>query len=70
MRIMKASVTGSGFIQRAGQGKRAWVDVDLEAENELERAVLRLASSGSVHYNVWSTGNASIQFRLPRSKSE
>lgn len=67
---MKAILTGSGMIQRQGQGNRPWVEIDIQAETEEEKAILRLASVGTVHYNVWSTGNASVKFRLPRVKSE
>lgn len=65
---MRASISDSGIQTKRGQGDFPYVDLMFEAESETERALLRALRSGTVSFHVWTTGNASMRFRMPRAK--
>ena len=67
---MIARVSGSGNIERRGQGRRPYVNIALEPEGEVEKALLRTFFSAQHKVFVWSSGNAEIQFVLPRGKQQ
>lgn len=67
---MKVSTSDSGIDDKRGQGSFPWIDLMLETETDTEKALLRALRSGSVSFNVWSTGNATIRFRLPRAPKQ
>ena len=66
---MKAEIEFSGNRERRGYGRTPVVHIGLEPENELERAVLRMAYSGKRQVDIWESGNATIIITMPKGKN-
>ena len=65
---MKVTGISSGFSQKRGQGKQAYVNVFLEAESTAERAMMAMATAGTMKLYVYNSGNAELQITMPRAK--
>jgi hypothetical protein len=66
---MKAEIKSSGNREMRGYGRSPYVNIELTPENELERAVLRMAYSGKRELHIWSSGDATIEITMPRGKN-
>jgi hypothetical protein len=66
---MKVSRIDSGHYERRGQGQRAVLHISLEPENEMEKALVRMASAGQREvYCSMAGGTMSISVTMPRGK--
>lgn len=66
---MKAEISHSGNMERRGYGRIPTVSIALTPENEVEKAVLRMAYSGKRTVYIWASGDAEIHIEMPRGKN-
>jgi hypothetical protein len=55
---MRATVTNSALIERRGRGRYPDVSIMLESDNEMEKAILRMAYAGKRSVYIYASGNA------------
>jgi len=65
---MKVTSIYSGIVTRRDQGSFPHVGISIEPENDLERAILRMARSGTRTVYIYDSGIAEISIQMPRGK--
>ena len=67
---MNAEVGYSGNRERKGYGRNPVVNINLIPENDLEKAIMRMAYSGKRKVMIWNEGTATIQITMPRGSND